>query len=247
MTECETHRELLGGYVLGALEPEEAEAVRTHLETCEECRIEHRELAGLPALLDLAAGVDPSGDGLPASFEERVLDRFARERRRQQRGERRWLGRLLPGLAHRRPRAAIGLACAVVLAASVGAYAILSGGEERRLGYDIAMRGASGAPRASAVATLWRMDGGTGVRLRVRGLPADPGVVYEMLCERSSDGARASAGTFRVERDGTATVRLSTAARVDQYDRLRVVRRAGGLSTSEADAEVLIAYKKKRA
>jgi hypothetical protein len=236
MTECETHRELLGGYVLGALEAEEAETVRAHLESCPECAAEHARLAGLPALLDMAAGLEPSGEGLPPSVEERLLDRYARDRRRRGRGGRGWLGRVLPSV-RARPRAAIAVACAIVLAGAA-AFALLGGGEERR-GYDLPLRGAKGAPNASATATLWRTAGGTGVELTVRNLPRDPGVVYELLCERL-DGGRASAGTFRVGRDGRAVVRLTTAARIGEYDRLRVVRRAGGLSEAKQSADVLM-------
>ena len=52
MSGCPTHGALLGGYVLGALEPAEMEAMRLHLESCPQCAREERKLAGLPALLD---------------------------------------------------------------------------------------------------------------------------------------------------------------------------------------------------
>src|SRR5439155_17150942 len=53
MTDCDRYRELLGGYVLQALEPDEQEEVRRHLESCPRCGREHVELAGVPALLDV--------------------------------------------------------------------------------------------------------------------------------------------------------------------------------------------------
>jgi len=34
---CESHGELIGGYVLGALDPAEMEAMRRHLEKCAGC------------------------------------------------------------------------------------------------------------------------------------------------------------------------------------------------------------------
>jgi len=40
---CSECRTLLGGYVLGAIEPDEADAVRRHLAECAECAIEHDE------------------------------------------------------------------------------------------------------------------------------------------------------------------------------------------------------------
>ena len=48
---CKTFRELLGVYVVGALEPGERVAVDAHLSQCYECREELASLAPLPALL----------------------------------------------------------------------------------------------------------------------------------------------------------------------------------------------------
>ncbi|HUZ52919.1 MAG TPA: zf-HC2 domain-containing protein [Streptosporangiaceae bacterium] len=48
---CRTFRELLGVYVVGAIEPGERAAVDTHLNQCYECREELAALAPLPALL----------------------------------------------------------------------------------------------------------------------------------------------------------------------------------------------------
>lgn len=53
MTEpsCRSLRELLGVYVVGAIEPAERSMVDSHLETCHDCREELAGLAALPALL----------------------------------------------------------------------------------------------------------------------------------------------------------------------------------------------------
>lgn len=48
---CRTFRELLGVYVVGAIEPGERAAVDAHLSQCYECREELAGLAPLPALL----------------------------------------------------------------------------------------------------------------------------------------------------------------------------------------------------
>jgi putative zinc finger protein len=48
---CRTFRELLGVYVVGAIEPDERAAVDAHLSQCYECREELAGLAPLPALL----------------------------------------------------------------------------------------------------------------------------------------------------------------------------------------------------
>src|SRR5688572_30230941 len=52
----------LGGYLLGALTPEETQEFSRHLASCPACRAEVAELSGLPAVLDLAV---PQGDEEP--------------------------------------------------------------------------------------------------------------------------------------------------------------------------------------
>lgn len=51
MTGCQYIRQLLGVYVLGAIDPAERAQVDAHLAGCAECREELAGLAGLPALL----------------------------------------------------------------------------------------------------------------------------------------------------------------------------------------------------
>ena len=51
MTECQHVRQLLGVYVVGAIDPAERFVVDSHLASCPDCREELAGLAGLPALL----------------------------------------------------------------------------------------------------------------------------------------------------------------------------------------------------
>lgn len=67
----------LGSYALGALDPVEADQVRTHLVDCAACRAEYRELAAVPAVLaritetEMAAGpVPPDGELLTRLLEK---------------------------------------------------------------------------------------------------------------------------------------------------------------------------------
>src|SRR5258705_8090462 len=91
---CAHLREGLGGYVLGALEPEEREAVAAHLAACPACAAEHARLAGLPALLQQAEGIEiPDA---PPAIAERVLDHVAHDRKPPRRGGAGVLGRLAP-------------------------------------------------------------------------------------------------------------------------------------------------------
>jgi hypothetical protein len=51
MTDCQHVRQLLGVYVVGAIDPAERSVVDNHLASCPDCREELAGLAGLPALL----------------------------------------------------------------------------------------------------------------------------------------------------------------------------------------------------
>jgi anti-sigma factor RsiW len=210
-------REELGGYVLGALEPAEREAVAAHLARCPDCAAEHARLAGLPALLERAEGLEiPAA---PPAVEERVLDRIAHERGAARRGRRRRLA-WVPGWARGRTLVAGGLAGAAL---GAGVTAVVLPGEDSAQpsgAYSLELHGAGGA---SARAQLSPGSGGTQVHLWVEGLPAGGDAVYEVLCERP--GWSASAGTFRADASGRAYAVLTTAARIGEYERIRVVRR----------------------
>jgi putative zinc finger protein len=111
---CRSIRELLGVYVVGAIEPAERSVVDRHLGDCHECLEELAGLAGLPALLrrvplaeaEQLAGVSPlagdHGDPQPELLAS-TLRRVVRRRRT------------------RLVRAALATAAAVAVAASGGA------------------------------------------------------------------------------------------------------------------------------
>ena len=235
---CDECRSLLGGYVLAALEPDEMEAVRAHVAGCADCSREHAQLAPVPALLDAAGSADAVPARPPAALEDAVLDRFARERPRL--GERRaaqpqadepgsparrsgrpraWLARPLPVAAG---------AAALAVVATLAVTAVLGGSDSRPAhAYGALLRGSASAPAARAYAKLSSQAAGTTVDLRVRGMQPTPGAVYELWCV-GQHGHRVSAGTFRVDATGRARVRLTTAARLGEYERLSVERLGAG-------------------
>ena len=86
--------------------------------------------------------------------------------------------------------------------------------------YALVLSGASGA---SGRAELSPGRGGTELHMWVKGLPPGGEAVYEVRCERP--GWSAGAGTFRADSRGRAYVVLTTAARLGEYERIRVVRR----------------------
>ena len=238
---CDEVRSLLGGYVLHALEPEEQETVRRHVETCADCAREHAGLAPVPTLLDAAVDPDATPEEPPAGLEDAVLDRFARERaprapaaasgggrpprRARVRG---WLARPLP---------AAGLAALAAAAFTLGVTTAVDhdGGSDGPKSYGAHLRVVAGAAsgqgmrpaRPYAYARLSSSDSGTRVKLKAKGLGGDPGSVYELWCVYP-DGSKVSAGTFRAGPDGHAEASMTTAARVGDYHRLTVEQRRPG-------------------
>jgi anti-sigma-K factor RskA len=217
---CPTHGALLGGYVLGSLEPAEMEEMRRHVAECPYCGPELRMLDPLPGLLDRIEPADVPPPSLSPAVEEAVLDRFARERRRE-RARRRF-----PRLRLSLPRvAALAAACAAV---AVLALVVLSEDEDSSRAYASA-RLAPLAANLHATATAWAEDvpAGTRVRLRARGLPTSHGAMYELWCVRA-DGHWVSGGTFRAARDGRAEAVLTAAVRPGDYHVMVVTRHHDG-------------------
>ena len=214
----------LGAYVLGALEPEEEAAVREHLASCTECAAEHAELAGLRRVLALARPMAEAGPPAPA-LEERVLDAIASERPRRAPRRRRLL------------RARVLVPAAALAAVAVALVIAAGGGDDDGGpgGFEVALKPVAGET-ASGRAVLNSGDAGIKMRLWVRGLPADPAVVYEVHCD--APGWSASAGTFRVDSHGRAYVVLNTAARRGEYDAIRVVRRGRSGETDILQAKL---------
>jgi anti-sigma factor RsiW len=212
---CEHMREELAGHVFGALEPDEREAVVEHLATCPGCAADYARLAELPPLLEHAEGLEiPPA---PAAVAERVLDQIAHERGAARRPRRPRLA--LPGWARGRGLVA-GLAAGAALGAAVTAFALRDEPAATPASYQLVLRGTGGA---SARAELSPGRGGTEVHLWVEGLPPGGDAVYEVRCERP--GWSAGAGTFRADARGEAYVVLTTAARLGEYESIRVVRR----------------------
>jgi putative zinc finger protein len=226
---CDDLRPLLGGYVLEALEPDEMEAVREHLPGCPACSAEHASLAGLPALLDLAAPLDAPDEPLSPAFEEALLDRFARDRETPAAASAPKRRRRLPRIAWTRPRVAV----ASALAAAAITFATMTALDDdpppqptASRNYVVRLKPGAAAPAGSRVSgrvALYRVRGGTGVHLWASGLRSGRKHVYEVLCEKG--GWSASAGTFRADARGRVEAKLTTAARVGEYDSLRIVYR----------------------
>lgn len=229
MTQCDELRHSLGAYVLGALDVDDAAAVRRHLQECPECAAERDALVPLPSLLSLAGGADAAvNEPLSPAFEERLLDAYARDHAAAP------TPRRIGGLRRKlRPRwIALGATAAAAAAAAVIAFTVFGAGGNGGRQYDVAFRSLS-APGAAAHADLSSSDSGTTLHLWVKGLPKDDHAVYEVLCDAES--WTATAGTFRTDNRGKAVVVLTTALRKGDYDAIRIVRRQ-----HEADGRLVV-------
>jgi hypothetical protein len=210
---CESHADLIGGYVLGALDPAEEAAMRRHLEECEDCRREYEALAGIPALLDRIVPADvPPPEPSPA-LEEAVLDRVASERSR----------------AVRRPRLTwppkLALAGAVAVVVVAVAVALLV--RDPADGAAYAWGKLAGVPGAHGSFTVQEVPVGTQVDLEVDGLGGRRGRAYEVWCVRT-DGRWVSGGSFRARSDGAATATLTAAVMPGDYHVVVITRRSDG-------------------
>jgi anti-sigma-K factor RskA len=219
MTSCESHADLIGGYVLGALDPAEEDAMRRHIAECEQCRREYESLAGIPALLDSIEPADVPPPEPTPSLEDAVLDRVARER-----GAR----ATRPRLAWPPKRAFAGAVAAVAVALVVALLV-------RDTGTDAAYAWGKlrGVPGAGGSFTVQEVSAGTQVNLKVNGLKAS-GAGYELWCVRT-DGRWVSGGSFRARAGGQANVELTAAVMPGEYHLVVLTRRG----KDERGAEVL--------
>ncbi len=214
MSRCSSHGELVGGYVLGALDPSEMEEMRNHVAGCAACGPETRRMAALPGLLDTVQPGDVPPPAASPEVEEAILDRFARER---------------PRMAGPRRKLLVGaVAAAVGVAAVVLSLLLLPlGDEEKRSAYASARLAAlDTGSNAKAYAYVDAVPAGTRVTLGARGLDAG-GAGYELWCVRAN-GKWVSGGTFRSGPDGRASAELTAAVKPGDYHVIVITNAADG-------------------
>lgn len=220
MTGCRTHSDLVGPYVLNALETDELDEMRSHLERCPRCAAEVRSLSDLPGLLDRAEADDATATPSP-ELEEEVLDRFVKERAKafpRKRSRRRLL---IPAAA----------AAAVLLALLI---AVIPGGTDRAYARaDLWSLPAGGG--ADGTADVTEVAAGTRVQLRAERLPVGKGTAFELWCVRK-DGRWVSGGSFHARSDGSATAELTAAVRPGEYRVVVITRPSTG---ADRGAEVM--------
>lgn len=220
MSGCRTHGDSIGPYVLGALEPEEMEAMQRHIADCPRCAAEERSLTGLTQLLDRAE-MDEEVAVLSPTLEDQVLDRFVKERAAAAPRRRRW------------PRLAIAAAVVAALIAGILVATLPGGADTAYARADLwslpAGGGAEGTAEANAVA------GGTRVKLNAHDLPVSRGTAYELWCIRT-DGRWINGGSFHASKNGTASADLTAAVWPGEYHVVVITRRSTG---GERGAEIM--------
>jgi anti-sigma-K factor RskA len=189
---------MLGPYLLGALQPDEEEAVEEHLARCPTCREEER---GLREIHEQLAGASVAASSVPPDLKERLFAELPPREGSEAPSERTtrnasrfaWWG----GLA----------GAAVLLLVALGAVAYSAGFFDR--------------PEAMATLTSTELAPGAGGKLEVRdsgpnaeaslevwGLPQNgPDEYYELWLGR--DGGRVSCGTFTVDSEGRGRIYAS--------------------------------------
>jgi hypothetical protein len=205
------------GWVLGTLDPDDAEWFAGHLPSCPHCRAAVAEFGPTARLLATAAPADLVPPGLRARTLAEVARAAAGARRNS-----RWRGWSARMLA---------LAAAVVIAAGISIGLLLSGGTPAET-YALVLHSGTGSPSvvppgpirhpgqgqsASATGTVRQVDGGWSVQLTAVHLPEPgPGQFYQCwwvgLGNRPGHPRLVSAGTFTAGPSGTATVQLWSAA-----------------------------------
>ena len=185
-------RELLGPYVLGALDPEEEQAVERHLAGCAACRNEER---GLRETHERLAGVSIAASSAPPDLKARILG--ALPQRGGGRGatpaETVWGGRSLSFVKRAMAMAALLLPVVLVVAYLIGAF--------DRPEMTAALAPTELAPGAGGEIEV--RDSGSDVEasLEVWGLPETGHDEYYELWF-GKEGGRVSAGTFVVDDRG---------------------------------------------
>ncbi len=181
--ECREMRQLLGVYVVGAIDPAERAKVDEHLAQCQSCRDELVGLAGLPAMLSRVPADDVerlSGPALqlpgPVQPPDELLNSL--------------LGRVSAKRKTRMWRNVAAVAAAAVIAA--GGATAASQLTQRAAQQEWA-KGAAG--QVSAVVDYEPVGWGTAMRVRVSGVK--PGTVCRFWVV-GKDGTSVYAGTWTV-------------------------------------------------
>ena len=197
MSEHHDTRDLLGSYVMGALEPYEEREVEDHLQGCAGCREEAQELRlAHERLADLAY----STTAPPEDLEARILAGIPR----------RQAGRRVPSWV-----AAVAAAfCVLTVITAINLF-----GDQAGAAANLSPTGR--APDAGGEVSITGTDENMELRLEVWGLPPCKSEQYYELWLVEGD-ERVSAGSFTVGQSGRVDVTLNAPNFAASYPRVGV-------------------------
>lgn len=210
----------VGAYVLDALEPDEAEALRSHIAGCSICQDEVVSLSWIPALL---RSVDLEGIERLGATAEAEADAPGRPPPLM-------LERLLAAMhtakRTRRPRRPVALLLGAAAAVAIaGGVTVASGAfDAHRAPTHAALQAVDPHSHAKAAVTLTGRKWGTELHLTLSWVAAGQEC---SLIAHSRDGRSDIAATWVANYQGTASVPGSTAIRADQLTELDVVTTDG--------------------
>jgi hypothetical protein len=186
--ECRDTRQALGVYLLGAIDPAERGLVDAHLSRCPACREELTALAGLPALLGRVPKMDAellALDGAGRSGMDEPPPELLRSLLRQvssRRKARRW-------------RAVTAAAAAVIIAVGGGAALNRAFGTHSSAASPHVAFATNSVTHVSAVVDFSPAARGTGMRVKVSGIPVGETCNFWVL---NAAGQRSRAGGWTI-------------------------------------------------
>jgi anti-sigma-K factor RskA len=210
-------RDLLGPYLLGALEPAEVREVEEHLEACDECRDEaHGLRSAHERLVDLAN----TSEEPPPDLKDRVMAGMPSR------------------LSHRVPLLAAAAAALCVLAVLGVLYSTGMLGREEVAAAEL--EPTQLAPEAGGELRVSEDDPNARAELEVWGMPrCEEDEYYELWFGKEK--GRMSAGTFKVDADGRVTLHTSVPEDAREYQRVGITLEKFPEEPRMSSAKVILA------
>jgi hypothetical protein len=185
---CDQWHGLLALEVVGQLVEEDRLALSAHLDGCQACRDERRDLVGLSKILPAADPDHLGGHDVPFELQSAVFARLGADARHDRRT--------------RRTRYVLGGAAAAVVVALALVFG-LSSSSTPGTGRTVALTGSAGV---TASARLTAEAWGTAIHLKEKGQPGGEVLTVSM---RSTSGSWWEAGTYRTVTGRTVEVDLA--------------------------------------
>lgn len=215
----------VAGWLLGALDPEEAAAFEAHLADCAECRAEVEQLRGTVNLLSTAAD-DVDAPPLLADRTTSAVRAAARRRRR-----RNWTVRAL-------------VAAALVALLSLGGVALFDRSSPAAQSFTFALSSPRSGP-ANGTASAQKTNRGWQVHLSLHRLAASGSSTFYACwyVNPAKDSPerpfRVSAGTFKVPDSGDADVRMWSSASPAAFPVMQITLQAANGNPAPSQDVVL--------